>query len=206
MRTVRPQQVVLRWKWRLHHQQAKSYFAPYTETLNSAAPTGNLQQAEQIAANYGDNRFVVISLDAALNDPYLRIVNNFMINGEYKHFISLTAQPIVSVSYFSVAGQNQYKILYNGSGGGLMMSIITINTASNAIQLNSFVPIGITNVIDNCGSYDLSLNCVQCLNGWHLEAGRCFRSVEGCVSYSQNICLQCIGYAILIENRCVTCT
>lgn len=129
-----------------------------------------------------------------------------MLNGEYKHFISRTAQPIVSVSYFAVFGQNQYKILYNGSGGGLMMSIISIITSTNAIQLSSFVPIGITNVIDNCGAYDLSLNCVQCLSGWHLESGLCYRNIEGCTAYSQTICLYCIGYAILVENRCVTCT
>ena len=86
------------------------------------------------------------------------------------------------------------------------MCIISIIIASNNIQINSFVPIGVTNVIDNCGVYDLSLNCVQCASGWHLEGSACFQNIQGCVSYSQNICLYCIGYAILVENRCLTCT
>lgn len=64
--------------------------------------------------------------------------------------------------------QNQYKILYYGSGGGLMMSIITISTATNAFQLNSFVPIGTTNVIDYCGLYNEALQCVACVIGYHL--------------------------------------
>ena len=90
---------------------------------------------------------------------------------------------MVSVAYFTVGSQNQYKILYNGSGGGLMMCIISIDANTNAIQINSFVPIGVTNVIDNCGQYDLQMKCVECAIGWHLEQGRCYYNIGGCISY-----------------------
>ena len=90
---------------------------------------------------------------------------------------------MVSVAYFASGNQNQYKILYNGSGGGLMMCIITIWTDTNARQINSFVPIGVTNIVDNCGQYDLQINCLACVLGWHLEAGLCYRNIEGCVAY-----------------------
>ena len=90
---------------------------------------------------------------------------------------------MVSVAYFASGNQNQYKILYNGSGGGLMMCIITIWTDTNARQINSFVPIGVTNIVDNCGQYDLQIRCLACVLGWHLEAGRCYRNIEGCVAY-----------------------
>jgi len=49
-----------------------------------------------------------------------------------------------------------------------MMSIITINTANNAYQLNAFVSIGTTSIIDNCGLYDETLQCVACAIGYHL--------------------------------------
>ena len=96
----------------------------------------------------------------AESDPFYEIVHNFMMKGEYRHFISRSSQPVVSVAYFTAGIQNQYKILYSGSGGGMMMCIISISTQNNQVVLNSFVPIGVTNVIDNCGQYDLSLNCI----------------------------------------------
>ena len=49
-----------------------------------------------------------------------------------------------------------------------MMCIITVWKSTNAIQINSFVPIGVTNVIANCGQYDLQMKCLECVLGWHL--------------------------------------
>ena len=37
--------------------------------------------AEQVSTNFGDNRFRIVSIDAAFNDPYFQIVNTFMLNG-----------------------------------------------------------------------------------------------------------------------------
>ena len=82
--------------------------------------------------------------------------------------MSRTAQPVHAVSTFSFNTLQQYKILYYGSGGGLMMSIITISTITNAIQLNSFVLIATSSLIDNCGLYNEALQCVACTVGYHL--------------------------------------
>ena len=49
-----------------------------------------------------------------------------------------------------------------------MMCIISIWTENNAKQINSFVPIGVTNVVDKCGQYDLQMKCLACVIGWHL--------------------------------------
>jgi hypothetical protein len=73
-----------------------------------------------------------------------------MLYGEYRSYISKGTQPVRSVSSFRTNGEVQFRILYNGSGGGLMLCIITIKTANNAIILNSFVLIALTNVIQYC--------------------------------------------------------
>jgi hypothetical protein len=157
-----------------------------------------------VAANYGDLRFVSIALADALNDQYFLIANNFMLNGEYKHFISLTAQPIQSVATYSLGTLREYKILYSGSGGGLMLCLISIDNTNNAIRLSSFVSIGLTSIVNNCDQYSTSVQCLQCLPGYHLENSICYLNIENCVSYSRNICLRCAQYSFLIENRCLS--
>jgi diacylglycerol kinase family enzyme len=121
-----------------------------------------------VASQYGDNRFESITLSAALADTYFNYCNNYMLNGEYSHFINHVAQPVQAVSFFTNAGQNNYKILYSGSGGGLMMSIISITMATKALQLSSFVPIGTSNVVANCAQYGETLACQVCVVGYHL--------------------------------------
>ena len=124
---------------------------------------------DSIAQQYGDSRFQIIALSSAFSDPYFNICNDFMLKGEYGHFISRVAQAVYAVSYFAVGNENQYKILYFGSGGGLMMSIITYTVAADKpIKLNAFVPIGTTNIIDNCVLYTDSLKCSACIPGYHL--------------------------------------
>jgi hypothetical protein len=163
-------------------------------------------------------RFVSIAISDAVNDQFFVIGHNFMLNGEYKHFInltakptsltaqsiSLTAQPIQSVATYSLGSSREYKILYSGSGGGLMLCLISIDTTNNAIRLSSFVSIGLTSIVNNCDQYSTSIECLQCLPGYHLENSICYLNVENCVSYYRNICLRCAQYSYLIENRCVT--
>lgn len=129
-----------------------------------------------------------------------------MITGQYGHFISQTSQPVYGVSFYAEGNLNQYKILYISSGIELMMSIITINTQTQKIQLLSFVAIPASYVIDNCAQYTSSLQCLACAPGYHLENNLCYVNIPGCTSYFKNICLQCSGYAILIENRCIGCS
>lgn len=87
-----------------------------------------------------------------------------------------------------------------------MMCIITISTATNAYQLNAFVVIASTSLIDNCALYNDVLQCSTCLPGYHLENNTCYPNIAGCTSYTRNICLQCAGYSLLVENRCVGCS
>lgn len=73
-----------------------------------------------------------------------------MQTGSYSHFISRTSQPIISVSFYALNSTNNYKILYYGSGGGLLLCIIGISTLNNQINLRSLVNIGTTNIVDLC--------------------------------------------------------
>jgi hypothetical protein len=145
--------------------QFDSFFAAYiilhVELQNSA-------YLQQVAANYGDLRFLSINIKDALNDSYFRMVNNYMLNGEYRHFISLTSQPIQSVGTFKLGNTEQFKVLYSGSGGGLMLCLISIDTTNNALALSSFVSIGITSIVSNCDQYSMSVQCLQCQPGYHL--------------------------------------
>lgn len=49
-----------------------------------------------------------------------------------------------------------------------MLCLINIDSTNKAVQLSSFVAIGITSVVDNCDQYSLSIKCLQCLPGYHL--------------------------------------
>lgn len=196
---LRPVHFGARRQWQLHLDCFPSAY-PFIHS-----ELANLAYLQQVSANYGDLRFESINLAEALNNVYFRIVNSYMLNGDYKHFISRTSQPIQSVSTFNLGSQMQFKVLYAGSGGGLMLCLISINTLNNALTLSSFVPIGVTSVIDNCDQYSLTVKCLQCLPGYHLENSICYIDIENCISYSQNICIQCAGYSILVENRCLTC-
>ncbi len=51
-----------------------------------------------------------------------------MLLGEYRHFITKSTDKIKSVSIEAVNSQKIYKILYYGSGGGLMLCLISINS------------------------------------------------------------------------------
>lgn len=151
--------------WRQWRMCTYSFFAAYVYFNIEWANSVYLQQ---VAVNYGDLRFRSISINNALNDPYFRIANNFMLNGQYKHFISLTAQPIQSVGTFELGNTKQFKVLYSGSGGGLMLCLVSIDTTNNALTLSSFVSIGLTNIIQNCDQYSTSIQCLQCQQGYHL--------------------------------------
>lgn len=85
-----------------------------------------------------------------------------------------------------------------------MLCLINIDSTNKAVQLSSFVAIGITSVVDNCDQYSLSIKCLQCLPGYHLQNSVCYMDIDGCISYSRNICISCAPNAYLIENRCLT--
>jgi hypothetical protein len=73
-----------------------------------------------------------------------------MLKGEYNSFISKTSQPVVSVAFYLLDGVYNYKLLYFGSGGGLMLCIISLDPTSGIIRLISFVQISAGSTIINC--------------------------------------------------------
>lgn len=132
-----------------------------------------------------------------------------MRKGEYSHFISRTENPIQSVFQSTAKGFRDYKILYEGSGGNLLMCIIGINIETKEIVLRSFVTIGRTQMIDYCIDYATTMQCNRCNNGYHLDSSNygsliCVQNIPGCIEYYGNICTKCRGNYLLIENRCVS--
>lgn len=110
----------------------------------------------------------MISLVKAQNDNFFIICDNFMKKGEYGHFISRTAQPIISVHTYDANGMRQFKILYEGSGASLLLCLIGINMSTNKIELRSFVTIGTSKFVDRCIDYTTQSDCTRCQNGYHL--------------------------------------
>jgi hypothetical protein len=43
-----------------------------------------------------------------------------------------------------------------------------------------------------------------CHEGSHLEGGKCYNNYGGCLKYYENICVECLDYYLLVENRCVS--
>lgn len=50
----------------------------------------NIQYLTTVQSNYGDLRFQPESIAQARQDQYFGVCDNFIRNGEYKHFISQT--------------------------------------------------------------------------------------------------------------------
>ena len=103
-----------------------------------------------------------------MKDNYFILCDNYMKFGEYSHFISKTKQSIISVHAYDTNLTRQFKILYEGSGGGILMSIIGIDLNTNKITLRSFVVIGINKIVDECIDYTVNSNCIRCEIGYHL--------------------------------------
>lgn len=146
--------------------QPYSFFAAYVHLYVELQNSAYLQQ---IAGNYGDIRFMPITVDAAFADRYFQIANTFMLTGSYKHFI--TASPnkqVQSVATFTLGNLKQFKILYSGSGGGLMLCLVSVDITTNALILSSFVSISTTDIVDNCDQYSLNTKCESCQEGYHL--------------------------------------
>ena len=91
-----------------------------------------------------------------------------MKRGEYGHFISKSTQPITSIHSYDLKGMRQFKILYEGSGAGLLLCLIGINMETNKIELRSFVTIGVTKYVDLCIDYTTLSECIRCAEGYHL--------------------------------------
>lgn len=121
-----------------------------------------------------------------------------MLNGDYKHFITRSPVYIKSVSLEYESLDANFRIIYYGSGEGLMLCIISINILTKTIQLRSFVAIDVNRLISNCLDYSNDLECNACEAGYHLQFGNCYRRIENCLRHIRNICIECEGYSLLL--------
>lgn len=94
--------------------------------------------------------------------------------------------------------RQSFKILYDGTGGAVILSIGDVNTISLNPTIRSIVVISIHQRIDFCSLYNERQECERCTDGYHLENGKCYLSIGGCISYKKNICLRCVDYYLLI--------
>ncbi len=83
-----------------------------------------------------------------------------------------------------------------------MLCVIGIDTKNQAILLQSLVTIDAHQMVANCLEYNNQNLCSRCQRGYHLETGQCYYDIAGCISYFGRICIQCDGWALLLENRC----
>lgn len=90
-----------------------------------------------------------------------------MLNGDYRHFISRSVKPVQWVGQWKSADSQEFKIIYQGSGGGLMLCYIAIDS-QNKLRLRSFVLVGGGGLVDYCLQYDVSGSCSQCQEEYHL--------------------------------------
>ena len=127
-----------------------------------------------------------------------------MLNGGYKYFITRSPSHIKSVNLEYDSLDANFRIIYFGSGGGLMLCIISINILTKVIQLRSFVAIDGGYLVEKCLDYGSDFKCKACEEGYHLQTGICYRSIENCLRYVRNICIECKAYSILLENRCIS--
>lgn len=154
-------------------------------------------------SQYGEAGFIPIAYEKVQKWPTFLALNTFIRVGQYSHFISRTGNPIYSVHYYVTGDKYSYKILYYGSGGGLFLCIADVPPKLN-VQLRSLTPISSSNIIDFCIDYDTTSICLRCAANYHLENKRCYPNFGGCIRYRENICIECMDYYFLVENRCVS--
>ena len=116
-------------------------------------------------------------------------MNTYVRTDQYAHYISRMGNPIYSVHYYMNGSSHSYKVLYEGSGGGLFLCIADVS-ADLKVRIRSLVVISLTQMIDYCIDYDISsVDCMRCQQGFHLENGKCYQNYGGCIKYISNICL-----------------
>ena len=145
-----------------------------------------------------------IPYDDVKSFPTFDAVNRDIRTGQYKHFISRVGNPVYSVHYYIAENGNySYKILYEGSGGGIFLLITDISPTDLVSKIRSLVTIELTQLIDFCIDYNTQSQCTLCRDGYHLEDGVCYTNTGRCLRYRKNICLQCVEFHLLVENRCL---
>lgn len=131
---------------------------------------------------YGQANFVPTTYEKVRTLPSFLALNTYIIRGQYGHYISRMSNPIYSVSYYTTNSTYSYKLLYHGSGGGLFLCIADV-PPNMVVQLRSLTPISASNIIDFCYDYETNGTCLRCNDAYHLEGGKCYPNLGGCLKY-----------------------
>lgn len=138
---------------------------------------------------YGEGNFIPTTYEAVKDDQTFIALNTFVRTGQYGHYISRVGNPVYSIHYHTNGNTVSYKVLYEGSGGGLFLCIADVDQ-NLKVGIRSLVVISLTQIVDYCIDYDISsVNCIRCQSGYHLESGRCYQNTGACLRYFGNICL-----------------
>lgn len=117
--------------------------------------------------------------------------------------MSRTARPYRFVAVQRAEQWSSYRIVYEGAGGGLLLSIVEVERSSGAVVIRALVTIGSSQVVEGCVDYEEGGSCRRCAEGSHLEEALCYADIAGCQTQFRGICVDCQDYALLVENRCI---
>lgn len=131
---------------------------------------------------YGESSFKPVSYEVASVWGSFQALNSYITKGQYSHYISRVSNPVYSVHYYVTNETYSYKLLYQGSGGGLFLCIADV-PLNLVVGLRSLTPISASLMIDFCIDYNTEGNCLRCGNFYHLENGRCYLNFGGCSKY-----------------------
>lgn len=140
--------------------------------ISLPAELGLLMYGGNLSSNpgdrYGEANFMPVSLESVQSWPSFQALNNYILRGQYSHFISRVSNPVYSAHYYTTGETFSYKLLYHGSGGGLFLCIADV-PPNLAVNLRSLTPISASNVIDFCIDYTTEGACLRCQELYHLE-------------------------------------
>ena len=118
--------------------------------------------------NYGGNDYIPIAYSEVKDWPTFKAMDVNIRNGEYSHFISRSSTPVYSVHYSINGTTYGYKVLYEGTGGGLFLCITQVSEALR-VSIFSLTTISMTYLIENCIDYDqITSKCIRCGKDFHL--------------------------------------
>jgi hypothetical protein len=106
-------------------------------------------------AAFGD--YQAIPLEQLTSDGGFVRCDRMLRSGEYKHFISRSTQPVFFAAYSQLQSWRNYELIYQASGGGLLLCLVNYDAASQAVAIQSIVSIATAQLVEHCLSYTPAL-------------------------------------------------
>lgn len=101
--------------------------------------------------------YQAIPLDQLTSDVGFVRCDRILRSGEYKHFISRSIQPVFFAAYSQLQSWRHYELIYQASGGGLLLCLVNYDAGSQAVAIQSIVSIASTQLVEHCLSYTTGL-------------------------------------------------